>query len=132
MALADEKQLAIKQLYEITRDRINELTAGYSIFEQVAWSLKLKEAKAIVSNAGHQGLLLAEARATLKYRGVSNPTDEQLGNQLVAMAQGIVNSAESLMQVEAEMVGWRSAKIEEIEGASDELQLARIELKAPI
>lgn len=132
MALADDKKTAIDQLYVTAKARMELLTAPYSTFEQVAWSIKLDEAQAIVSNAGHKGVLLDEAIATLTFLGVENPSQQQIETQLLEMATAIVSASEQLMKAESVLVGWRSALKRRIEQAASESELAAIDLRAPI
>lgn len=132
MALVDDKAAAIGQLYQAAANRLNELTAPYSIFEQVAWSLKLGESESILADAGHTGLLLPEAMATLRHLGITEPSEQQIQGQLAAMAQGISTAANQLMLVEAEVVGWRSARKYQIEQAPTSEALNQIDLSPPV
>lgn len=132
MALEEDKAAKVAQLYGVTRDRLNALTAPYAVFEQVAWALKLAEARSVLANAGHDGLLLPEATATLKFSGVAEPTAEQVYGQLYNMAQGIVTASDQLMAAESVLVGWRSATKNRIDQAENDAALSAISLQPPI
>lgn len=132
MALADEKVLKVQQLYAAVKLRIDQLTAQYSTFEQVTWAIKLNEARAIANHAGHQGLLLPEALATLQHAGIGEPTAQQIDQQLQAMAEGILGASEQLMQAESVLVGFRSARKSQIEAAPSLEALEAISLVLPI
>jgi hypothetical protein len=132
MALADDKALKTQQLYAAVKNRIDQLTAAYSTFEQVTWAIKLHEARAISQHAGHQGLLLPEALATLQYAGIAEPTTQEIDQQLQAMAEGILAASEQLMQAESVLVGFRSARKAQIEAAPNLEALEAISLQLPI